>query len=154
MRGRIVIADASPLIALSDIGELALLYELFGEIFVTDIVRNEIHADLPPWIQVSQDYDDQQKALLALELDEGEASAIAMALKYQDSRLLLDEKRGRGVAKRLGVSVIGTIGVIIMAKQKGIISSGKQILDKLDQHGFWISNELKTKVLALLNEAS
>ncbi|MEL6844068.1 MAG: DUF3368 domain-containing protein, partial [Bacteroidota bacterium] len=120
MRGRIVIADASPLIALSDIGELALLYELFGEIFVTDIVRNEIHADLPPWIQVSQDYDDQQKALLALELDEGEASAIAMALKYQDSRLLLDEKRGRGVAKRLGVSVIGTIGVIIMAKQKGI----------------------------------
>lgn len=78
MPKKIIISDASPLIALADIGELGLLQELYQIVTITDIVRNEIHADLPAWIEVSMEYDLKQFQILSLELDPGEASAIAL----------------------------------------------------------------------------
>ncbi|MEZ4847494.1 MAG: DUF3368 domain-containing protein [Bacteroidia bacterium] len=152
MPDRIIISDASPLIALEDIGELELLKRLYQEVIITDIVRNEIHADLPDWIIVNTGYDPQQLQLLELELDKGEASAIALALKNPGSTLILDENKGRSVAKRLGLTITGTIGIIIKAKDLGIISSGKAILDKLENHGFWLSEKLKEQILSRLGE--
>ncbi|MEM6345292.1 MAG: DUF3368 domain-containing protein [Bacteroidota bacterium] len=152
MSDPIIIADASPLIALEDIGELDILHRLYGEILITDLVRNEIHASLPPWIKISDEYDPQQKQLLELELDAGEASAIALAIAKQPKRLIIDEIKGRSVAKRLGLSVIGTLGIIILAKEKGVIQSGKLILQKLEQHGFWISAKLKQQIIKRLKE--
>jgi len=71
MHEAVIISDASPLIALADIGELDLLLHLYGRVIITDIVRNEIHTDLPEWIEVSIKYDRKQLQLLSLELDEG-----------------------------------------------------------------------------------
>ena len=152
MLHKIIIADASPIIALEDIGELSILRDLYGKILITDIVRNEVNAQLPPWIEVSDQYDSQQKQLLELELDSGEASAIALAMNKQTPQIILDESKGRAVAKRLGLKVIGTLGIIILAKEKGIIESGTKILEKLEQHGFWLSGKLKRQMLRLLNE--
>ena len=152
MPEQLIISDASPLIALADIGELELLQQLYEQVLITDIVRDEIHAELPEWIKVSAGYDQKQLQVLRLELDSGEASAIALALENPGSRIILDESKGRSVAKRLGLKVIGTVGIIIKAKEGGIIESGKTILSKLEEHGFWLSDKLKKDILSRLGE--
>ncbi len=149
---QVIISDASPLIALIDIGELDLLRLLYENVSITDIVRSEIHADLPQWITVSSNYDLKQFQILKLELDPGEASAIALALENPGSRIILDENKGRSVAKRLGLKVTGTLGIIIKAKELGLIKSGKEILYKLEKHGFWLSEPLKKQIIERLQE--
>lgn len=148
----IIIADASPLIALGAIGELDLLKQLYQNVFVTDIVEDEVHLELPSWITVSTVYDLTQFQILQLELDPGEASAIALCLENPGSKIIMDESKGRSVAKRLGINVIGTIGVIIKAKEQGLILSGRAVMEKLEEHGLWLSEDLKKQVLARLNE--
>lgn len=90
--------------------------------------------------------------MLKLELDYGEASAIALSLEHPNIGVLIDENKGRSVAKRLGLKVTGTIGLIIRAKDEGLIESGKEILDKLQEHGFWLSERLRKQILIRLNE--
>ncbi len=116
MPNELVISDTSPLIALVDIGELELLQKLYKKVCITDIVRREIHPELPTWIEVSTQYDQKQFHVLKLELDPGEASAIAFALENPDSRIIMDENKGRSVAKSLGLKVTGIVGIIIKAK--------------------------------------
>lgn len=152
MPEQLIISDASPLIALIDIGELELLQQLYQNVSVTDIVRSEIHADLPHWIIVSSNYDLKQFQILKLELDPGEASAIALALENPGCRIILDENKGRSVAKRLGLKVTGTVGIIIKAKELGLIKSGKEILFQLEKHGFWLSEHLKNQIIERLKE--
>lgn len=152
MPEQIIISDASPIIALVDIGRIEILRELYSNIIITDVVRDEIHAELPNWIIVNKNYDIQQAQLLELELDAGEASAIALGLKIHDSTLILDESKGRKAAKRLGLKVTGTIGIILKAKKLGIIPSGKELLDALEEHGFWLSQKLKAGILDRLDE--
>ncbi len=102
--------------------------------------------------QFSSNYDPQQMQVLELELDAGEASAIALGLKSPNSTLILDESKGRKAAKRLGLKVTGTVGIIIKAKRQGVIQSGKEILIALEEHGFWLSQKLKSEILERLNE--
>lgn len=135
MPEQIIISDASPLIALADIGKLEILQHLYSNITITDIVRNEIRVDLPDWISVSSNYDPQQMQVLELELDAREANAIALGLKSPNSTLILDESKGRKAAKR-----------------QGVIQSGKEILIALEEHGFWLSQKLKSEILERLNE--
>lgn len=87
-----------------------------------------------------------------MELDPGEASAIALALGIQNSLLIIDEKRGRKVAERLGLKVIGTIGVVVKAKHKGVIQGAKVVLEDLEESGLWISQDFKNDILDLLGE--
>lgn len=153
MPEELVISDASPLIALVDIGQIDLLQQMYQRVLITDVVRGEIHADLPAWIEVSTDYEVQPYQLLCLELDAGEASAIALALKQIGSRIILDERKGRIVAKRLNLKVTGTVGLIVKAKETGLITSGKVVLDQLAEHGFWLSEKLKRQILARMGES-
>ncbi|MBC7774364.1 MAG: DUF3368 domain-containing protein [Phycisphaerae bacterium] len=56
------------------------------------------------------------------------------------------------MAKRLGLKVTGTIGIIVKAKEEGLIKSGKEVLVKLEQHGFWLSEQLKSQIIIRLKE--
>ena len=75
-------------------------------------------------------------------LDKGEASSIAVALELENSTLIIDELNGRKIAQTLNINIIGTIGIIVLAKQKGIISDHTFVIDKLKVHGFYISENL------------
>ncbi|MEM7510377.1 MAG: DUF3368 domain-containing protein [Bacteroidota bacterium] len=152
MPDSIIITDASPLIALIKINKLEILDQLFDKILITDVVRDEVRSNLPEWIKVSSNYNLEQKKLLELELDPGEASAISLALGMPNSLLIIDEKKGRKVAKRLGLKIIGTIGVVVKAKQQGVIPTAKEVLEDLEKSGLWISQELKEDILDLLEE--
>ncbi|MFK7972191.1 MAG: DUF3368 domain-containing protein [Bacteroidia bacterium] len=152
MLEKLIISDASPLIALEDIGQLHLLKQLYKQVIITDVVRDEIQADLPSWIEVTANYDISQFRVLSLELDKGEASAIALALKNPELPIIIDERKGRLVAKRLNLRVTGTIGLLIKAKQKGLLFSGKTVLNQLEDHGFWLSKKLKHQILIKMGE--
>lgn len=144
---RIVIADASPLIVLQNIGQLPLLQNLFDEILITPEVRAEFGLDLPDWIQVAEVQDKTKQKLLSLTLDKGEASAIALCLENAESLLIIDEKKGRRIAKELDLKIPGTLGVILKAKEKGLIDLIEEIFEKLETANFHISKNLRTKIL-------
>ena len=90
-------------------------------------------------------------AALQMVVDAGEAEAIALASE-KNCLLISDDKQARTAAKRLGVDVIGTVGVLIRAKQNGIISEIKPILDNLESNDFFISRALREEALKIAGE--
>jgi uncharacterized protein len=90
---------------------------------------------------------------LSLELDAGEAQAIALVVESRAGLILLDEHRGRRAAKRLGLTVTGTLGVLFAAKDRGLLASVRPVLDALRANsGFWIDDNLYNAALAAANE--
>lgn len=144
---QIIIADASPLIVLQNIGQLLLLRSLFDEILITTEIKSEFGLDLPDWIRIAEVQDKTKQKLLSLTLDKGEASAIALCLENAESLLIIDEKKGRRIAKELDLKILGTLGVILKAKEKGLVNSIEDILEHLETANFHISKNLKTMIL-------
>ncbi len=152
MLNHLIISDASPIIALYKIEQLHLLKDLYQSITITDVVRSELHFNIPDWILITNKYSSKNYEVLSLELDPGEASAIALAMDFPNSTLIIDEVKGRKIAKRLQLRVTGTIGLIVLAKERKIIKSGKILLDKLIESDFWLSKKIYNGVLELLGE--
>ena len=148
----VIIADASCLILLEKIGALELLPQLFGRIIVTDIVAAEYGLPLPEWVAVQTVQDASKLQLLALTLDRGEASAIALALEQTECLLLMDERRGRQVALRLQLPVVGTLGILLRAKSSGFIGAIKPLLDEIGATNFRLSEHLIQLVLKQAGE--
>lgn len=153
-----IVSNTSPIINLACIGRLDLLPTLFNEIVIPDAVFNECLA-LPnapgaaevrsaPWIRRHAAANLPLIASLRLELDSGEAEAIACAVEVKARLLLIDERRGRRVAHRLGIPIVGLIGVLLAAKKKGSVHSIRPLLDELRViAGFWISDALYSRAL-------
>jgi len=92
-------------------------------------------------------------ASLRLEVDQGEAEAIALAIELQADLLLLDEQRGRAIASRLGIRSVGLLGILIEAKHRGFVATVGSVLDDLiGKAGFCITPELYTRVLETAGE--
>ena len=90
---------------------------------------------------------------LVRDVDRGDADAIALMLAKRGDVLLIDERRGRRVAQREGVPVIGLLGVLAEAKRRGLLDSLRNTLDALQRvAGFHISSDLKARVLAEVGE--
>lgn len=162
---KIIVADASPLIAFGCIGSISVLTKTLGSVIVPETVANECLKDIArPGAQEIQKA--IQMKLLELHpnikipkeihslltvLDEGEAAAIGLALHLQ-SGLLIDEKLGRGTARKLNLPIIGTAGVLLLAKKKKNISAVKPLIERLKKSGYYLSKALVAEVLKLANE--
>lgn len=151
MRESIVISDAGCLIAFIGISRLSLLKDLYKQVYITRTVRNEVKHELPEWIHVVED-SGLPMLDISIKLDPGELSAIQYALTQENALLLIDEKKGRRVAQQLGISITGVVGILIRAKQEGLIQSGREELDKLQADGFWISERLRQLFLTAVDE--
>ena len=92
---RVIISDTSCFIILSKIGELNLLQKVYGEVATTVDIINEYGDDLPAWVKVTEVNDKQRQALLEMQVDKGESSAIALALETSNSTLILDDYKWR-----------------------------------------------------------
>jgi predicted nucleic acid-binding protein len=145
-----IIADTSCIILLNKINELEILNRLFGTIITTPEVAKEFCHQLPSWFQIRQAKDKNYQSIIEASVDKGEASAIALAIELYDCLLIIDDRKGRRFATQLGLTIIGTIGVILDAKLAGIIPSVRPILLKIRTTNFRISERLE---LLILNKA-
>lgn len=153
---KIVVADAGPLIAFARLHQLGLLPQVFGRVFVTDVVFAECagRADFPESPLIREALDKKQMVLCtapdfsayAQKIDAGEASAIAVAIAY-GCGVLMDDKAGRKMAMNAGVPVIGTVGVLVLAKRKGFVPLVKPQLAKLADSGYFLSEEILAAAL-------
>lgn len=146
----VVIADTSCFIALSRIASLDLLQKVYGRVSTTTTVANEFGQALPAWVSMEDPNDLRTVRTLALQVDPGEASAIALSMERDGSTLILDDRKGRIVATALGLKVTGTLGVLVKAKRVGALPSIKPLIAALRTAGFRTSEELEQ---ALLREA-
>lgn len=156
-----IVSNTSPLLNLAIIGQLALLCQQFGEIWVPPTVIEELRVEegLPGshavreametgWLQVREVDDRALVKILQRDLDKGEAGAIALALQVKAERILLDEREGRRVARSLGLEVTGVLGVLLRARQEGHLASLQEVMAQLrDEAGFRIGAELFADVL-------
>ena len=145
-----IIADSTCLIALERIGQIEILPALFESVLIPPAVAQEFGISLP-WLKVERLSDQVLVAVLKMMIDDGEAEAIALS-QEQKCRIILDDRQARRVGQDMGLRVIGTAGILILAKQRGILSTIKPVLQNLDDTGFYISATLKAEALFLAKE--
>lgn len=159
---RAVVADAGPLIAFARIGRVDLLSGVLGEVLVPQAVLAECLVEpLRPGALAIQEAigrgsliraedPDPPQAPFAL-LDAGESAAIRLALKLS-LPVLMDEKTGRRIAGNLGLAVIGSGGVLLAAKKRGLIDGVAPMLDAMRRNGYHLSDALVQAILTRAQE--
>ena len=160
----VVIADAGPLIALSRIDSLDLLHGLFGQVLVTEAVRDEAlpAADYPGKAVIARAFDEGWLACpgsfdilwqsVNSGFDVGECSAIAAAVKMPGCLLIIDDRAGRAEARLHKVAIVGTAAVIGLAKLQGLIPAARPVLDRLRPAGYFVHPRIIEAVLQGIGE--
>lgn len=161
-----IAADAGPLIGLARAGFLDLLPELYGSVEIPPAVAGELRlsedrpgsralrrAKTAGWlVERELEHPGRLRDLLVI-VDPGEAEAILLALERQSRFLLVDERRARTLARRRGVPVVGVGGVLVAAKERGLVSNVGRVLDRLAEVGYRISSALRTEILNRAGES-
>jgi predicted nucleic acid-binding protein len=153
----VIIADSGPLIALSIIGQLELLRQLYQQVWIPPAVWDEVVVQgrgLPDaesvgrlsWLEIHTPNASSLPALMIL-MDRGEAEAIALAQGIPDSTVLLDDAKARRVAEHFGIRRIGTLGILRRAKQTGLIESLRPFIEQLQNNGIYVQQKLVETVL-------
>lgn len=153
----IVISNAGPIIALSQIGRLELLPSLFGRIYIPNAVEAELikcktEIQAADWLKTTPLSDASTVDVLRERLDAGESEAIVLAIRLNADLLLIDEARGRRVADAQGLNYTGTIGVVILAKKRGLLPAVKPVLHELRAVGLYMSEALYKSACQLAEE--
>jgi predicted nucleic acid-binding protein len=138
----IIIADASCLIALTNINALWILESVYKKVFITETILNEYELAIPDFIKIKEVKDLNLQRVLSGYLDPGEASAIALGIENPDSILILDDLKGRKEAQKLKIRFTGTLGVIIKAKKENHITDVSSYFNALREKGFRISDKI------------
>jgi predicted nucleic acid-binding protein len=160
----IVVSDTSALSNLAIVDHLWLLEAIYQTVIIPDVVARELAVASNPtipailqlgWIQTQPLTNSQLANQLQQErgLDAGEANAIALAFELEADDLLIDERLGRQEAVRLGLSIVGILGILLVAKQRSLIPQVQPVMDALiNQAGFRVSFQLYERILALAQE--
>ncbi|MBX7184950.1 MAG: DUF3368 domain-containing protein [Vicinamibacteria bacterium] len=132
---------------------MRILPALFGVILIPPAVAQEaISVDLEPWIEIRSLERDIPPAVLRADADLGESEAISLALEVRASQLIVDDLQARRLATSLGLSIIGTTGLLLAAKQKGLITEIRGPLDELITLGFRLHPDLYRNALVKARE--
>lgn len=163
---KLVVADSSPLIVFARSGLLDVLRQVVGEIVVPQTVYEECTGDMSkPGAQIiTEAYHANfvtvhaDSRVLALPrnmpmLDKGEIAAISLAIELSEP-VLMDERLGRQAAAAHGLSVIGSAGILLAAKRKGLVSAVHPILLAWQSFGYFLSPALIETVLQRAGEKS
>jgi hypothetical protein len=153
-----VISNSSPLINFTALGRLTLLHELYGTVVIPDAVYQEVvvsgrgqpgRAEVEQADWIVRETVSNRTAIAALHaLGRGEAEAIVLGVENPGSLLIIDDRRGRLAAAHLGVNIIGTLGVLLVAKRKGLVAALAPEIEALQTRvGFRIGADLRTRIL-------
>jgi uncharacterized protein len=160
-----IISNTGPIIGLAKIGRLNLLKTLFGEVFIPPLVHKELYGRigteseeleqaLHDFIQVLESrYSGSKIRDLIAHLDEGEKQVISAAFEVRSEvLLLLDDRAGRQVARGLNIPLTGVVGILLLAKQRGLVADVVEIVEELRSRGYWLSNEVVDAAKRLAGE--
>ena len=156
-----VVVDASPLSTLFRSGQAGLLPQLFQKIIVPDPVWTEVtggERDDPaarelivqPW--PIREIVTTSPRVAAWNLGDGETSVLSYALENPACRVVVDDAEARRCARTLGIRTLGTGGVLILAKQRGLIVTVAEGLNRLRQAGLWLSDDVARRLLKRAGE--
>lgn len=148
----VCLPDTSCLIHLDRIDRLGLLQMLYHDIRIPPAVRDEF-GRAPEGFTVVPSPNPALVRLLRRTLDAGEAEVIAWAAEMEEAHVILDDSAARVEAAELGLSVIGTVGLVLRAKRMGHIRAARPLLDALRGTGFWMSDALYRHALQRSGEA-
>jgi len=152
---RPVVCNSSPLIGLEQIGKLSLLRELFGAIAVPPAVVTEVapSVSLPRWIEQRALSQNIGPLILEASLGRGESEAISLALELDALLMILDDRPARRLAQSLSLPVVGTLGILLLAKRKHLLPALKPCLEELSRFDFRIAPALYEQVLEAAGES-
>lgn len=157
-----VISNTSPLVYLHRLEQLQILETLFGEILVPNAVIQELERgqelgkDVPNvlnylWVkQISVTIPEILQELI--ELGAGELEVLALALEHPHSLVILDDQLARQTAMMSDIKLIGTVGILLLAKTKNLISEIAPLLEQLPRVGFRLHEQTKLDALRLAGE--
>jgi hypothetical protein len=162
----LAVSNTSPISNLASIGHLDLLKSQFSDIWIPGAVATELRAHPNPaasanvqaaiserWIQTTNVRESELLNLLSLQLDRGEAEAIALAVELKADVILMDEREGRVLAAQSGVRVTGVLGILLVAKRSGQIASLKAEITSLREEAhFFLSGLMEMKIIAAAGE--
>jgi predicted nucleic acid-binding protein len=163
-----VVSDTSVLINLAAVGLSDLLGQIFGEILIPPAVAAEFDGlrqrdpkrfgaagGLPDYVRV-QPASPNRALIISLDrgLDRGEIEALALAIEQQADLILIDERGGVRAATRWGLRTLGVLGVLLVAKERGLIPSIAPLLHRLEREaGFWVGAPLRDRILREAGES-
>ncbi len=157
-----VISNNTALVALWVLGRLDLLQQLYGEVLIPEAVYEEFLAteralrqaalENAPWIKPTR-LASPQRARVYIGLDQGEAEVLALAEERAARLVIIDEFRGRRYAQRLELTLTGTLGLLLLAKEHGLVATVAPLLAELQEAGLYLDPDLAARVLRLAREA-
>jgi predicted nucleic acid-binding protein len=155
----VAVTNTTPIIALVGVGELRLLDALFERVVVPFEVWDELTdkpgAPEPEALRTLQSVVFLPAPAAPTEtasLHAGEAAAIALALTTPGARVLLDDIAARRIADGLGLTVKGTLGLLVEAKRQGLLPSVRPLVERMIENGFRLAPSLVASVLSAAGE--
>lgn len=160
---RKVVVNSTPLLVLGNIGQLDILRRMYGKIVIPEAVYREVTEKedaasqailaAKDWIEVQTIKNPNEYALYRARLHAGEVETMILAQQELVADIVvLDDNAARKTAEFLGLKVTGTIGILVKAKQNGIIQQVKPLLNEIMQNGFFISDRLLRTILEAAGE--
>jgi len=156
-----VIVNNTPLVALWVLGRLDLLRELYDEVLIPQAVYEEFVAteravrqaalESAPWIRPVS-LANPQRARVYIGLDLGEAEVLALAEERAARLVIIDELKGRRYAQRLEMPLTGTLGLLLLAKERGLVADLAPLLVELQEAGLYLGAALINRALRLAGE--
>ncbi len=158
-----VVSDSTILIGLAKIDKLFLLQELFSEVSIPQAVFEEVVTNAPtkpgaatvktcPWIQTAPIKDRMQVHLLMASLEQGEAEVLTLAKELHADIVLVDEEKARKSAVLAGFKVMGLLGVLIAAKNLGLLTEIRPVIEQLQRERFRLSQKIIHETLKKAGE--
>ena len=156
------IVNTSPIFYLHRLGLLQILNRLYGDVTIPEAVRDESEKgreqgeDVPQlenyaWIQI-MNVDMPEYLKLIVDLGLGESEVLAIATNHPSALVVLDDKLARRIAKMQGFRLTGTAGVLLRAKEKGLIPALKPVIEKLMDLNFRLKPDLVDTIIELAGE--
>lgn len=159
---RKVVVNSTPIIILGNSGYLELLKNLYGEISIPEAVFREVTAKAddasaflasnPDWIHVAEVQSREDARIFSSRLHAGEVEVMLLAREQRADLVVIDDNAAKHTAKYLGLKVVGSLGILLKAKQEELIENIAPVLDKIVMGGFYIDEELKNNILKLAGE--
>lgn len=159
---RKVIVNSTPIIILSNAQSLSVLKSVYQEITIPKAVFDEVTAKEDSacnelknnldWIHIENISNQASKRMYQAKLHAGEVEVMILAQETDADLVILDDNAAKKTAKFLGLTVTGTMGVLLKAKSLGFISEVKPIIDRIKDNGFFITDEIYKLVLKQAGE--